>query len=45
MCRQVIREFATKDTMIVLINNKTDKYLTYTVDQIMFVFTFGGLLV
>lgn len=35
MCRQVIREFATKDTMIVLASNKTDKYLTYTVDQII----------
>lgn len=35
MCRQVIREFATKDTLVVLASGNTDKYLTYTVDEII----------
>ena len=40
MCRQVIREFATPDTRIVLATSKNDKYIVWTLED-MIPYSFG----
>ncbi|CAM3220283.1 cytidine deaminase [Streptobacillus felis] len=40
MCRQVIREFSKKDTLIVLATSKSDKYIIWTMDE-MIPYSFG----
>ena len=40
MCRQVIREFATPDTRIVLATSKNDNYIVWTLEE-MIPYSFG----
>ncbi|WP_156298923.1 cytidine deaminase [Streptobacillus canis] len=40
MCRQVIREFSKRDTLIVLATSKSDEYMLWTMDE-MIPYSFG----